>query len=266
MSKISDEFKKEFNQIEVDNSTLDKIENNIYHKYNSYKRRKKIVVTVVSLFLVAIVSTGIVYADDIKNYVRTFKFKEYIKDNGKKGVYGKSECFKKVINYDAPLDEVDTETDYNKNYKIKDIEDMLNIKILKSKYLETEEIKQLKTYKINNKISYTMFSYNTGKNNNNNIIRSRMSKFYFVTKYSSGECGIEFNSSGSLKATEYYVKNLDTNAYIFNFSKGFSWDYIIFVIYDGINYSFVISINPIKVNTDELQEYYLHDFLESLHY
>lgn len=263
MKNINDFYKDEFKKIDISNEKRDEINNQIKNKYMLSQRRKKTIICLSSIFLVFIVSISIVYADEIKEFINTFKIIVTTDKDGRKIIQAKSDDYRKIINYDADFREITpSESKNSKEYTLSEIEKMLNIKVLRSNFLKNYTTKQFALTKESGKIATAQFIIPNALTEKKKKIQMR---FSFVTKYYPDESYSGWKSSDSLKNSKYFIENLKSDAYILtiNGEMGTIGHYNILLIYDDILYNFTITI--IEEN-QEKQKQFVEDFLNSLSY
>jgi len=263
MKNINNFYKDEFEKIDISNEKRDEINNQIKNKYMLSQRRKKTIICLSSIFLVFIVSISIVYADEIKEFINTFKIIVTTDKDGNKVTEARSEDYRKELNYDADFPEINSIDNKNgSQYSIKQLEEGLNIKILKSDLIKNDKVKIRLLTKEKGKISSGHFFLKDILNDYERRIDVNIS---FVTKYYPDNSYTGWKSSDSLKSTKYYIKNLNADAYIltFNGDANAIGHYDILLIYDNISYRF----NATIIDYDyEKQKQFVEDFLNSLSY
>lgn len=143
MSKLDNDFKNEFNNLEFDS---DRIQKQIMIKYNNHKKTKKITVSIISLLMLTLVGFGIVYAQEIGEVVKSlFAVKtNYTDGNGiEHEVFDLKSKDYIEFNDNLELDEpncktksiwksVSKDTEGCEFYSDTDIEKMLGVKLIKS--------------------------------------------------------------------------------------------------------------------------------------
>ncbi len=262
MRNINDYYKEEFSKIDISEDESKIISQKIQNKYTAYQKRKKTFKYISSIFLVFILSISIVYADEIKEFINNIKITTTVNKEGRKTIEAKSEDFRKVINYDANLPEIDPQKGENsKDYLISEIEEMLNTKILKSKILKTDKIKIYSLTKENGKIASAHFIVNGVLDDKIKKIDMHIS---FATKFYPNDVYVGWKSSDSLKNENYYIENLKTDSYILTLNTEMRRNgyYDILFVYDNIAYR----INIIIVDNPDNRRPILEDFLNSLSY
>ena len=234
---MNKKIKNAFNDIKVNEDLERKILNMTINKKDNQQRKWKLSYTLASIFLVGVLSLGVVYAQEIKNFITSFSTNINVENN--KSIKLSDDVRFKNINSDAL--KVDTNNPYQVNYDA--IEKNLGFKILKLKDNNTDEI-----------------YYSTYLNDNGQIGRIDLWIPYFVkesdSKYISAsismlnkgadekyilafEEGLDA-SGGKNNFEEYYSNNLDTKIIIYSYSTSDSNNRYLKAtfVYDDVLYIF----------------------------
>lgn len=234
---MNKKIKNAFNDIKVNEDLEIKILNMTINKKDNKQRKWKLSYTLASIFLIGVLSLGVVYAQEIKKIITSFSTNINVENN--KSMKLSDNVKFKNINHNAL--KVDTNSPYQMNYN--EVEKNLGFKILKLKENNTDEI-----------------YYSTELNDNNQIGRVDLWMPYFVKessdKYISAnvsmlnkgadkkyilvfEEGLDA-SGGKDNFEEYYSNNLDTKIIIYSYSTSDSNNRYLKAtfVYDDVLYIF----------------------------
>ena len=131
---MNKKIKNAFNDIKVNEDLERKILNMTINKKDNKQRKWKLSYTLASIFLIGVLSLGVVYAQEIKKFITSFSTNINVENN--KSIKLSDNVKFKNISSDAL--KVDTNNPYQMNYG--DIEKNLGFKILKLKDNNTDEI------------------------------------------------------------------------------------------------------------------------------
>lgn len=268
MMNLDRKYKNRFNKLELSDQDEEDIINKIKLKYNKNQKRKKYILCFITVMIIGFLSIGIAYATEIEDFVKGFiitKTKENAEGKNFTHTEGESN-YRKEINYEANLPEVGT-NDEGKEYSILELENLLNIKILKSDYFKTTILKQVGTVKKEGKIasaSFKLENFSCTKDVSNSIADRYNMYVYFITKYADADDKISWETGRDTKVTEYYLKNLNTTAYILHpKNENKMLFYTVHFIYDNVGYSFRLRITNDEIEDRKIK---LKEILDSLHY
>ena len=230
MKKTQDKYNEIMDKVILSNEEKNKIKNNIVNREVKpiYKN------AYIALAIIAIIFTmGITVNALVKHYsvIRNEEYKKEAIFNGYVDKDYKSDLFVK-----------------NNTYEIEEIENKLELKILKNKYVETN------LYSINNI---------TVKNNNISKINFWLSKannninIGFEVNTDKNEYS-EFSVSGNAEMKTYMIKKLNTEALIYETKNEYAGFILANFEYEGLIYS--VEIDKINYSIDKL-----YDILESFY-
>ena len=234
---MNKKIKDAFNEIKVDESLERKVLNMTVNKKDNKQRKWKLSYTYATILLIGMLSIGVVYAKEIKNFINSFSTNINVENN--KSIKLSDNINFKNISKNALIFTGDSP--YQMNYN--EVEKNLGFKILKLKENNTDEI-----------------YYSTELNDNNQIGRVDLWIPYFVkesdNKYISAsismlnkgadekyilafEEGLDA-SGGKNNFEEYYSNNLDTKIIIYSYSTSNSNNRYLKAtfIYDDVLYIF----------------------------
>lgn len=268
MKKIDEFYKTELDKIDylsVEEEEI--IHNNIKDKYRKNQKLKKTVLGISTFLLVCLVGIGITYAEEISDLIKTFKLTTTTHDNGNTSTYAES-YVRKEVNYDADLPEVDSTNDGGE-YSIQELEEILDIKILKSDYFKNDTLKQEITVKNDGKIagaSFVLKNFMNIKKEKNSVSDRYDMIIGFSTKYASDDVHGGWGTGQGLKVEEYYLKNLKTTSYILSSKSEQNSPlgiYHAYLIHDNMHYTFEFFCT---FKTVEEEKELIKNILDSLHY
>ena len=234
---MNKKIKNAFNDIKVDESLERKVLNMTVNKKDNKQRKWKLSYTYATILLIGMLSIGVVYAKEIKNFINSFSTNINVENN--KSIKLSDNINFKNISKNALIFTGDSP--YQMNYN--EVEKNLGFKILKLKENNTDEI-----------------YYSTELNDNNQIGRVDLWIPYFVkesdNKYISAsismlnkgadekyilafEEGMDA-SGGKNNFEEYYSNNLDTKIIIYSYSTSNSNNRYLKAtfVYDDVLYIF----------------------------
>lgn len=266
MKDYEKKFMNEFSKINITEESTNEIKENIRKRYTKRKIRNKTILCISSILFVFLVGFSFVYAKELKDFINRFIITKHVDEKGNEYISGKA-SFVKEMNYDADIPEV-VERGTGETYKIKDLEKLLDMKILRSDYIKTDEIKQSLTKKVDNKIASSSFTIDnftrpTKKEDTGDKYNLTIS---FTTKYSDNNTSY-FNMSPGVASKEYHIKGLDTNAYILLINVASPQDRISRAfagfIYDNVEYFIDFRFLPKEYQNDATQ--IIRDVLDSFY-
>jgi len=264
VNDLNKKYKETFDKIEILGNKSEKVYNSILKK--TVKNQLILRPTFISIIIMlCIIGIGVVYAEDISKAFNSLVITKKNDEHGNIRIETHSSA-RPEINYDANLPEVEIKEandvlTHNK-YSFEELEKLLNIKILRSKFFKNDKLVQLETKKLNNKIAYSSF----GLQNFTNVkVEEGQYGMYFniLTKYATEEMEKSAKSIFTERnRTElYYIKSIKTEAVIIKGvlpdSKVQEWrvefDYA--EIHYGFNFMFVgIEPEEMKTKTIEILE------------
>ena len=261
------EYKKIFNNINLNDDKKSKMLNNIINHKNRYvlKPSMALLILVVSIFL-----GGTVYAVVKSDFYNTLIVMYKDRDNGEKDVNLSSSAIKE-INYQSEIRAFDN-TQKQIYYSYEEVETKLGIKLLKSNLFKDQKlyIGTIERDNNNNIGRIEIRHYKNNLKNNDNLIIGWF-HYRIATKYAKKienskeeqELIEKYNLAWSHNATELYIKNLNTTALIALDSDRV---YRCRFDYDNIRYDTIIAIkNHEKLNEKEKIQL-VSDFFETLKY
>ena len=247
---MNKKIKDAFNEIKVDEILERKILNMTVNKRDNKQKKWKLSYTYATILLIGMLSIGVVYAKEIKNFINSFSTNINVENN--KSIKLSDNINFKNISKNALIFTGDSP--YQMNYN--EVEKNLGFKILKLKENNTDEI-----------------YYSTELNDNNQIGRVDLWIPYFVkesdSKYISAsismlnkgadekyilafEEGLDA-SGGKNNFEEYYSNNLDTKIIIYSYSTSNSNNRYLKAtfVYDDVLYIFT----GMNMSKDDLINY-----------
>lgn len=268
-------YKKIMQKIKISKVKKEEIFSKIMEEKLEKKRHLKLVfITTCLLVFLILGSLGLVYAEEIKNTFNTIKI---FHSSSKETIITSNVIVE--INYEADIPEAQPilaeerqNGKKNNEYTFQELEDLLEIKLLKSEYYKKEKLEQYFTEKVDNKISRASFdleNFTNAKEIKKGKIedledRYTMS-FSLTTKYASTD--IKENSKevwSGYREDTYYIQALDTSAYIFkrNIENTILDDWSVRFDYENIHYTFWLHMynKEEKEKTETMVK-----ILESLH-
>lgn len=247
---MNKKIKDAFNEIKVDESLERKVLNMTVNKKDNKQRKWKLSYTYATILLIGMLSIGVVYAKEIKNFINSFSTNINVENN--KSIKLSDNINFKNISKDALIFTGDSQ--YQMNYN--EVEKNLGFKILKLKENNTDEI-----------------YYSTELNDNNQIGRVDLWIPYFVkesdSKYISAnvsmlnkdadekyilafEEGLDA-SGGKDNFEEYYSNKIDTKIIFYSYSMSNSNNRYLKAtfVYDDVLYIFT----GMNMSKDDLINY-----------
>lgn len=220
-------YKKTMQKINLSSSKKEEIYENIIKNGNKKNHFKPVLIATVVCIFVLLGTLGFVYAEEIKNAFNTIRIFHSNKENSRVTTIKSSAIAE--INYEADIPEakvvLESEREKgikNKEYTIQELEELLGIKLLKSEYYKKEKLEQYYTEKVDNKISRASFlleNFTNAKYFKKGKLEDKEDVYTmsisFVTKYcSTHEQEKIVEITGAYREDTYYIKALDTTAYI----------------------------------------------------
>lgn len=226
---LNKKYKDTFNNIKVDDESKRKIlEEILTHKKTRMYYPKMVLA---SLTIIVLFITVGVFAIEKGNLFKTLNVR-YENNNGELDTYLNSDATAE-LNYKANIPEVDSSVMGNHNYDFEDLENRLDIKLLKSDLFGDKKLRQVITEKVDGNISCAQFFLEMLEHEKYVIARYSIS---LKTKYYNKDGNLD-NLPYSHNSREYYIKNLETMAVISYDSPN---SYRIAFDYDNISYGFII--------------------------
>lgn len=279
MNKLKKEYIDNVNNIFLTDERNDYLRLEMINRYKKRKKRNNIVFSLIIVFSILIVGTGVTYANEIKASISKVitKISNRTTSNGSTYTNFKLESgARKKLNYDAVLrestcqtyvgscDTVDVIDKCYSLYTYEELEKVLGIEILKNDLFKDNRIVVTKISRENEKISYLRFSMPdpmAAEKDSGKTTKVYM-EIIMRTKYntSSTDTIWEANLSSEKNIKEYYIKSINDKAYIF---YTFSHNQNVFIIHDDILYRLKISIgDDYSSNPDKA----VQKILEAFHY
>lgn len=271
---LENNYKKVMKKIKLSQEKKDEIYEKILNKQVKKNYFNPIVIAIVICLVTVFGTLGTVYAEEIKNAINTILMKRTY--NEEKHATKLESNGLAIINYNANIPEVESKTKeeiskgiVNEYYSYEELEKLLEIKLLKSDYFKNNMLYQNHTKKENGKISEAGFSIKNFTDVKGDLDNVYSMGIYIKTKYAPEEIQNlpYYEISGSFLEEEYFIKSLNTNAYIFktdcsNSSSCFVQTWQIKFVYENICYSFKFQfINE----TTEFIRSEIFNILESLY-
>lgn len=238
MKKFENMYKKYMDNVELSNNELNIIKDNIINKNSKKFIFKPAYITPILICIVAVGLISVSATSIVKHFNVTIEDRE-----------GEKEVYKNALS-DAKID-LDVTSDILKKdsyYSSDDIENLLGIKILKTKKIKTNMFKLTNLIDKNNKIAVANF-WNVNDNKSNVALDDISFAFELNTKYSDKNS--ELSVVGSTYLENYYIKSLDTEAVII-YSKNTAGPLLSNFVYDNITYS--IELDKAFYSVDDLHE------------
>ena len=279
MNKLKEKYIDNISNIVLTDERNDYLKLETINRYKKRKKQNKIVFSLIMIFSILIIGTGITYANDIKASISEVitKISNRTTSNGSTYTNFKLESkARKKLNYDAVLrestcqnyigscDTIDAIYECYSIYTYEELEKTLGIEILKNDLFKDNRIVVTKISREDEKISYLRFSMPNPMDAEKNSRKA--TKIYMEiimrTKYntSNNDTIWEANLSSEKNIKEYYIKSINDKAYIF---YTFSHTQSVFIIHDDILYRLKISIgDDYSSNPDKA----VQKILEAFHY
>lgn len=255
MNKINDCFNNTFDNIKLSKSQSYDLNQRIILGYKKRKRNKKIIFSLIMMFSILIIGTGITYAEEIKEIVTSIFTKSYtekVDGNDVQKIKLKYNGVKK-INYNADLKEptgsgIDSlnnepiDKDSYSMYTYEELEKELGIKLLRNDLFKRDKFILKTLEKKNGKISTislymtNVFKYDNKENKNASFVSFNI---LIKTKYAESKENSELNHGNYTDETipKYKVGKLNTIAYGIEYGKRRR----VYMDYDDVLYSFTLS-------------------------
>lgn len=247
------------------------------NRYKKRKRNKKIIFSLIMMFSILIIGTGITYAEEIKEIVTSIFTKSYTEkiDNNEVQKIKLKYNGVKEINYNADLKEptgsgIDSfknepiDKDSYSMYTYEELEKELGIKLLKNDLFKRDKF-ILKTLEKNDgkiaTISLYMtnvFKYDNKENKNVSFVSFNI---LIKTKYAERKENSELNHGNYTDETipKYKVGKLNTIAYGIEYGKRRR----VYMEYDDVIYSFTLSPGADYYNKSDEE---VQKILDAFHY
>ena len=225
------------------------------NRYKKRKKKNKIVFSLIMIFSILIIGTGIAYANEIKEIVSSIFTKSYtekVDGNDVQKIKLKYNGVKK-INYNADLKEptgsgIDSfknepiDKDSYSMYTYEELEKELGIKLLRNDLFKRDKFILKTLEKKNGKISTiilymtNVFKYDNKENKNVSFVSFNI---LIKTKYAERKENSELNHGNYTDETipKYKVGKLNTIAYGIEYGRRRS----VYMEYDDVLYSFTLS-------------------------
>lgn len=255
MNKINDRFNNTFDNIKLSKSQSYDLNQRIILGYKKRKRNKKIIFSLIMMFSILIIGTGIAYANEIKEIVTSIFTKSYtekVDGNDVQKIKLKYNGVKE-INYNADLKEptgsgIDSlnnepiDKDSYSMYTYEELEKELGIKLLRNDLFKRDKFILKTLEKKNGKISTislymtNVFKYDNKENKNVSFVSFNI---LIKTKYAESKENSELNHGNYTDETipKYKVGKLNTIAYGIEYGKRRR----VYMDYDDVLYSFTLS-------------------------
>lgn len=259
MSKLDNDFKNEFNNLEFDS---DKIQKQIMIKYNNHKKTKKITVSIISLLMLTLVGFGIVYAQEIGEVINDIFIRKTIKQDKE----GNSQEYKDIItknninidldyqfkdvqieydSYNGPTSENDTDFQI---LTYDELKNLFKVNIVKSKLIKRNAVFTKSSRKTNGEqfIWFKMpnilqdYSYRLPKKSigtfNDNVTYVTLEMYVNLNSTEEHTYASFIEDEFATPYEEIRIDNLNTKAIYFKERKHRS----VLFTYDGITYKYRI--------------------------
>lgn len=277
MNKLNENFNNAFKNVKLSKDKSNDLKALIITGYKKRKRNKRIILSVFIILNIALVSTGITYAKEIKEMVTSIFTRAYTIKNNDGEEIQKLKIMSNVIkelNYDANLSEPKCQTGINSfenkpinedcfsMYTYEELESELGIKLLKNDLFKRNKFILSRIQRNEGKIAdISLEMGNVFINNKENLNSSLVNyNIYIHTKYREDNNG-ELNHGNYTEETipKYKIDKLNTIAYGIEYGRR----RVIYFDYDNIMYSFSMSPSiEVRDNPDkEVQR-----ILDAFHY
>ena len=255
MNKINDRFNNTFDNIKLSKSQSYDLNQKIILGYKKRKKKNKIIFSLIMMFSILIIGTGITYAEEIKEIVTSIFTKSYtekVDGNDVQKIKLKYNGVKE-INYNADLKEptgsgIDSlknepiDKDSYSMYTYEELEKELGIKLLKNDLFKRDKFILKTLEKKNGKIATiclymtNVFKYDNKENKNVSFVSFNI---LIKTKYAERKENSELNHGNYTDETipKYKVGKLNTIAYGIEYGRRRS----VYMEYDDVLYSFTLS-------------------------
>ncbi len=278
MKKLNDSFNNTFDNVSLSKEKLNDLNIKILKGYKKRKREKRIILSVILLLNIMLISTGVVYANEIKEIFTNLFTKTYTEkgDNGEE-LQKLKIMFNTVkeLNYDANLKEPRCETGINtfenvplnkdclSMYTYEELEKKLDIKLLKNDLFKRDKFILTRLERKDNKISSLMLEMNNtlvgdkDEDSNSSMINFSI---HIRTKYNeNNKSEINHGNYNQDTMPKYKVDNLNTIAYGIEYGKRRQ----IYFEHDNVLYSF--SLRPSLESRDNPDKE-VQKILDAFHY
>lgn len=277
MNKINDCFNNTFDNIKLSKSQSYDLNQRIILGYKKRKRNKKIIFSLIMMFSILIIGTGIAYANEIKEIVTSIFTKSYtekVDGNDVQKIKLKYNGVKE-INYNADLKEptgsgIDSlnnepiDKDSYSMYTYEELEKELGIKLLRNDLFKRDKFILKTLEKKNGKISTislymtNVFKYDNKENKNVSFVSFNI---LIKTKYAESKENSELNHGNYTDETipKYKVGKLNTIAYGIEYGKRRR----VYMEYDDVIYSFTLSPGADYYNKSDEE---VQKILDAFHY
>ncbi len=277
MNKLKEKYIDNISNIVLTDERNDYLKLETINRYKKRKKKNKIVFSLIMIFSILIIGTGITYAEEIKEIVTSIFIKSYtekIDNNEVQKIKLKYNGVKK-INYEADLKEptgsgIDSlknepiDKDSYSMYTYEELEKKLGIKLLKNDLFKRDKF-ILKTLEKNDgKIATiglymtNVFKYDNKENKNVSFVSFNI---LIKTKYAERKENSELNHGNYTDETipKYKVGKLGTMAYGIEYGKRRS----VYMEYDDVIYSFTLSPGADYYNKSDEE---VQKILDGFHY
>lgn len=279
MKNFEKKYKNRLDSIDFSNERKDYLKSGIIEGYRKKEIRNNMIFSVLIIFCVLLIGTGIAYADDIKDSINKVITKIY---NGKSSNGSNFTNYKiesdaiKELNYDAnlrdpkcdkPINDYEGISENDECYSLysyEELEKELGIKLLKNDLFKDNRIILNKVSRVDGKISYIklrMPNPMEGKMNSNQTTDVFV-EIAMRTKYNNNKNNNIWQSilSSEKNIREYDIKSINDKAYG-TASNRFTQN--VFILHDDVVYRLRISLcNDCLENPDkEVQR-----ILDAFHY
>lgn len=255
MNKLKEKYIDNISNIVLTDERNNYLRLETINRYKKRKRNKKIIFSLIMMFSILIIGTGITYAEEIKEIVTSIFTKSYtekVDGNDVQKIKLKYNGVKE-INYNADLKEptgsgIDSfknepiDKDSYSMYTYEELEKELGIKLLKNDLFKRDKF-ILKTLEKNDgKIAIislymtNVFKYDNKENKNVSFVSFNI---LIKTKYAERKENSELNHGNYTDETipKYKVGKLNTIAYGIEYGKRRR----VYMEYDDVIYSFTLS-------------------------
>ena len=199
---MNKKIKDAFNNIRVNENLESRVLNMTVYKSDNRNRRWKLSYSVMTILLIGILSIGVVYAKEIKDFINSFSTNINV-ENNESIKLSNNINFKNISNNALKI-----ENDNSKQMTFSEVEDNLGFKILKLKDNSANEI-----------------YYSAGLNDNKKIGRIDLWIPYFIkendSKYVSASLSM-LNVGADIKYIEAFKEGLDASGSKNNFEEYYS--------------------------------------------
>lgn len=255
MNKLKEKYIDNISNIVLTDERNDYLKLETINRYKKRKKKNKIIFSLIMIFSILIIGTGITYAEEIKEIVTSIFIKSYtekIDNNEVQKIKLKYNSVKK-INYEADLKEptgsgIDSlnnepiDKDSYSMYTYEELEKELGIKLLRNDLFKRDKFILKTLEKKNGKIATiclymtNAFKYDNKENKNVSFVSFNI---LIKTKYAERKENSELNHGNYTDETipKYKVGKLGTMAYGIEYGKRRR----VYMDYDDVLYSFTLS-------------------------